>query len=91
MKRNIFITVFIAIAVSVGFFFSQGDNTIAQEPVKSKLPKAQRIEGALEWRQSLLADPATGEFDVNLFYNAMDKADELKWIVRFKLGACWSR
>ena len=79
MKRNIFITVFIAIAVSAGFFFSQENNTITQEQVKTKLPKAQRIEGALEWRQSLLADPATGEFDVNLFYDAMDKADELKY------------
>ncbi|MEJ6695163.1 MAG: T9SS type A sorting domain-containing protein [Chitinophagales bacterium] len=78
MKRNVFITVCIALAVSTGIFFSQGEDKSVEGPVNNKLPKAQRIDKALEWRKELLADPATGEFDVNLLYTALAKADELK-------------
>ena len=104
MKRNVFITVCIAIAVSTGIFFSQGGDKQVEEPVNNKLPKAQRIDEALEWRKELLADPATGEFDVNLLYTALAKADELKshthtgsslaagtiWLARYQLsGGTW--
>ena len=78
MKRNIFITVCIGLGVSIGIFFSQGENQSIEESGSNKLAKAQRIDEALEWRKELLADPATGEFDVNLLYTALAKADELK-------------
>ena len=50
MKRNVFITVCIALAVSTGIFFSQGEDKSVEGPVNNKLPKAQRIDKALEWR-----------------------------------------
>lgn len=79
MKRNIFITVFIAVAVSAGLFVSKGDKAQFEEQVSNKLPKEQRIAEALEWRKSLLVDPATGEFSMDMYYDAVKKADELKF------------
>ena len=79
MKRNIFITVFVAVAISAGLFVSKGDKAQFEEQVSNKLPKEQRIAEALEWRKSLMVDPATGEFSMDMYYDAVKKADELKF------------
>jgi hypothetical protein len=79
MKRNIFITVFVAVAISAGLFVSKGDKAQVEEQVSKKLPKEQRIAEALEWRKSLMVDPATGEFSMDMYYDAVKKADELKF------------
>jgi len=82
MKKYLFAVVFIGIVVSAGMLLNNWKNENNQaaqyEAINNKQPKAARIEEALAWRYSLLADPATGLFDVNMLYSAVAKANQMK-------------
>ena len=82
MKKYLFVVVLLGLAVSAGTLLNTWKNENNQaakyEAVNNKQPKAQRIQEALEWRYSLLADPATGIFDVNMLYSAVAKANQMK-------------
>ena len=82
MKKSLFAVVVIALVAAAGTLMhnlkNENNQTAQLEAVNNKQPKAARIQEALEWRYSLLADPATGVFDVNMLYSAVAKANQLK-------------
>lgn len=88
MKKFLFAFVFLAFAASAAFFVNSKLSEKNDLPVgyKKKQPKATRIKEALEWRYSLLADPETGVYDVNMLYAAVAKADQLKQNAANKKG-----
>jgi hypothetical protein len=88
MKKPLFITIIFAILVSAGIFQvknfknEKGNEDAFALPEawvkKKKLPKDQRIEGAMEWRYERLANPETGIFNPADYYAAVNHANLLK-------------
>lgn len=83
MKKSLSIIVLIATIISIGLLLNFKATTlpssVLSDNASPKATKAQRIQEALEYRYSLLVDPETGTYDVSMLYNAVRKADELKF------------
>lgn len=80
MKKFLSITLLVTLVLAAFFVINNKETQeeLTSEVISNKIPKANRIQEAIEWRMSLLVDPETGEFNKEDLYRAVAKADEVK-------------
>ncbi|MGB1247976.1 MAG: T9SS type A sorting domain-containing protein [Chitinophagales bacterium] len=83
MKKSIFFTVIVAVAVASGWYITnQNDSSVVASTTnegheESEISKEQRIQGYLEWRTSKMLNEE-GVFDPQDYYNAVAQADAIR-------------